>query len=351
MQNPARYPTAFFCLVLATGSVASTEAPGDAWTLNFYLENDLFGPTDANYTNGVRLSWISPDLESWAEDPAVPGFINLINNELDDLLDFKEGESRNLVVSLGHLIYTPENKQAFRLLEDERPYAGYLYLGFAYQSRTDDRLDTLEVDVGIVGPSAQGELAQDSFHDLWGIGKFNGWDNQLRDEPVLQLTYEYRRRLFKHQLPGDLEQDFIGHLGGALGSASIHANLGGEYRIGRDLPEDFGTSAVRPGGDNSAPGRGDARLSSRAREGGISGLHLFLSLDTQLVARDIFLDGNTWQDSHSVDKKHLVADLAVGFSFLLDRWKVSYAQVFRTREYEGQPHSHQYGSLGISYTW
>lgn len=351
MQHPIRYLITFFCLVLATGSVASPDEPDDAWTLNFYLENDLFGATDANYTNGVRMSWISPDLESWAEDPAVPGFLNRINNELDELLGFKKGQSRNLVVSLGHLIYTPEDRQASRLLEGDRPYAGYLYLGLAYQSRTDNRLDTLEVDVGIVGPSAQGELAQDSFHDLWGIEQFNGWDNQLRDEPILQFTYEYRRRFFRHQLPGGLEQDFIGHMGGALGSASIHANFGGEYRIGWDLPEDFGTSAVRPGGDNSAPGSGDARLSPRAREGGLSGLHLFMSLDTQLVARDIFLDGNTWQDSHSIDKKHLVADLSVGVSFLLERWKFSYGQVFRTREFEGQPHSHQYGSLGISYTW
>ncbi len=69
------------------------------------------------------------------------------------------------------------------------------------------------------------------------------------------------------------------------------------------------------------------------------------------MARDIFLDGNTWKDSHNIEKKNLVAELAVGFSFLVDRWKVSYGQVFRTREYEGQPHSHQYGSLSLSYSW
>jgi len=32
--------------------------PEDGY-LTFYLDNDLFGGTDENYTNGARLSWIS----------------------------------------------------------------------------------------------------------------------------------------------------------------------------------------------------------------------------------------------------------------------------------------------------
>ncbi|MAS41337.1 MAG: hypothetical protein CMK33_06440 [Porticoccaceae bacterium] len=80
------------------------------------------------------------------------------------------------------------------------------------------------------------------------------------------------------------------------------------------------------------------------------GVHAFLAIDTRLVARDIFLDGNTFKDSHSVDSKPLVADAYAGVSFLAGRWKISYAQVFRTREFDGQPHHHEYGSLSLSYS-
>ena len=321
----------------------------DAWTSNLYLENDLFGETDQNYTNGIRLSWVSPNLDSFRNDPDVPELINRVNDRLDRLLDFKDSLTRNVVISFGQLMYTPEDREATELLSDQRPYAGYLYLGFGFHSRTENRLDSVEVNFGVVGPSALGKQAQDLIHDLRDIGKFHGWDNQLRDEPTLQLVYENKLRLFKQPLPMGLEHDFISHAGAALGSVAIYANAGGEYRFGWDLPEDFGTSAVRPGGDNSAPGRGDVRLRHSDRL--LYGLHGFISLDGRAVAHDIFLDGNNWKNSHSVDKEHFVADLSVGFSFLVHRWKVSYGQVFRTREFRGQPHSHQYGSLSLSYSW
>jgi hypothetical protein len=51
-----------------------------------------------------------------------------------------------------------------------------------------------------------------------------------------------------------------------------------------------------------------------------------------------------------VDKKPAVADIAAGISFLAGRWKVSYARVMRSREFDGQPHSHRYGSVSLSYS-
>jgi hypothetical protein len=38
-----------------------------------------------------------------------------------------------------------------------------------------------------------------------------------------------------------------------------------------------------------------------------SGLYGFVSLDGRAVARDIFLDGNTFTDSHQIDKKYFVS--------------------------------------------
>ena len=75
-----------------------------------------------------------------------------------------------------------------------------------------------------------------------------------------------------------------------------------------------------------------------------------LSANARAVARNIFLDGNTFEDSHSVDRKPVVADVYAGMALLIDRWKLSYAQVFRTREFDGQPHHHEYGSLSLSYS-
>ena len=329
-------------------AMPATAADSTPWTLNAYFENDLFNETDQNYTNGVRLSWISPDTTSYQNDPAFPAWLRAANRQLRLLHSNDPATEHNLVVSLGQLMFTPENTAATTLVPDQRPYAGYLYGGVAYHTRSDQRLDVMELNLGIVGPSARAHESQDFIHDLRGFQKYNGWDNQLRDEPTVQLLYEQKHRLLHATWRGGFGHDFIGHRGVSLGNVATYLNFGGEYRIGWELPDDFGTSAVRAGGDNSAPGRDGPRR--RQSSSWVYGLHVFVALDARLVARDIFLDGNTIKDSHSVDRKAGVADLAAGISFLTGRWKISYARVLRTREFDGQPHPHRYGSISLSYS-
>ena len=338
------------CLVLGLVLNQQTLSADNPWTVNLYFENDLFSESDQNYTNGVRLSWISPDTASYYDDPAFPPWVRAVNRKLRFFNRANANLEHNLAISFGQLIYTPNDIDAVELLEDERPYAGYLYAGFAYHTRSDSQLDIIELNIGMVGPEAQGEQAQDWVHDLRGFDKFQGWDNQLKNELALNLLYEHKRRWFRADLIElwGLQHDFIAHGGISLGNVATHVNVGGEYRLGWDLPDDFGTSAVRAGGDNSAPGRGDLRR--QAKDKLIHGLHGFVAADARLVARDIFLDGNTFRDSHSVDKEPVVADLSTGLSFLTGRWKVSFAWVIRTREFEQQPHHHKYGSLSLSYS-
>lgn len=327
-------------------TIVAAETPSNPWTINLYFENDLFDETDQDYTNGVRLSWISPDTTSYQNDPAFPAWLRAANRRLRLLHSNDPETEHNLVISAGQLMFTPENTEAADLVPDQRPYAGYLYAGVAYHTRSADRLDVMELDLGIVGPSALAHQAQDFIHELRGFDKYNGWDNQLDDEPGMQLLYERKQRLLANAWADEFGQDFIAHGGASLGNVATYLNVGGEYRLGWRLPDDFGTSAVRAGGDNSAPGRHGSRRQSQPRRG----VHAFVALDTRLVGRDIFLDGNTFKDSHSVDRKPVVADLYAGVALLIDRWKLSYAQVFRTREFEGQPHHHEYGSLSLSYS-
>jgi len=44
-------------------------------------------------------------------------------------------------------------------------------------------MDTLELDLGVVGRAALGQLVQNSFHDFaFGNEHVNGWRNQLKSE-------------------------------------------------------------------------------------------------------------------------------------------------------------------------
>lgn len=319
------------------------------WTVNLFVENDLFADTDLNYTSGVRLSTVSPDLSDFLElrGRSYP-WVDRLNQLLEPLHPDPDPDSggavvRNVAVSFGQLLFTPQNRYVEELIPDDRPYAAWLYTGMGYHARTADSLHSLEVDIGMVGPAALGRQAQDLIHEIGGWDKWEGWDNQLNNEPGLQIVFERKHRNLLQVGGGSgLAADFITHWGASLGNVATYANAGVEFRLGLNLPDDFGTSTLRPGGDNYAPGA--------ATEGPLR-LYGFVAGDGRAVARNLFLDGNTFRDSHSVDSRTLVADLAVGVVLDWQRWRLSYSHVFRTREFEGQDESQKYGALSLSYSF
>ncbi len=64
------------------------------------------------------------------------------------------------------------------------------------------------------------------------------------------------------------------------------------------------------------------------------------------MIRDITLDGNTFRNSHSVDKRHVVAYGGYGVAVMYGRW--SAARYHSTREFNGQRQSPVFGSFTIS---
>lgn len=77
-------------------------------------------------------------------------------------------------------------------------------------------------------------------------------------------------------------------------------------------------------------------------------MHLFLTFDARWVLYDITLDGNTFRDSHSVDKKALVGEAGLGLALTKGRWKFALARYYRSREFERQMEAPVFGSFTIS---
>ena len=71
--NSMKYSVLIILLSIpAVFGADQAEAQEKSWTFSFYFENDLFADTDYNYTNGVKLTWISYDLTSYAESGKLP---------------------------------------------------------------------------------------------------------------------------------------------------------------------------------------------------------------------------------------------------------------------------------------
>ena len=310
--------------------------------VNFRVDNDLFGGLhqDQGYTNGALLTFVSPNLADYTRDPCLPRPARWINRFLEHLHP-GQFEQQNMIFSIGQGLYTPTDFSRSDLIADDRPYAAVLLLNFGYNARHGDRLQTTQLALGMVGPSAQGKQVQDAVHGLLGDDKFMGWDNQLHDEPVFRLLHERMQRWPSTNNAG-WGWDAISHWGGAIGNLATHANGGGELRFGWKLPDDFGSSPLRPAGENTAPTR-------NGRAQGWSG-HLFVTGDARWVLRDITLDGNTFRHSHRVDKRPFVGEAGYGVALMRGKWKFALARYYRSREFDQQKERPVFGSFTISRT-
>ncbi|MFT4266402.1 MAG: lipid A deacylase LpxR family protein [Xenophilus sp.] len=313
------------------------------WTFNLRVDNDLFGGDrqDQGYTSGLGITLVSPNVVDYQSDPCLPAMARGLNRYLSDLSP--EGfEQQNMVFSLGQGLFTPHDIARADLIPDDRPYAGLLLASVGYNARRGDELRTSHLRVGIVGPSALGRQTQNLVHRIIGSERANGWANQLRDEPVVQLVHERMRRWAPAHDQGGWSWDAIGHWGGVVGNLASYVNAGVELRYGWRLPDDFGSTPMRPAGENTAPPRGPGSAAA-----GWAG-HAFLSTDVRLMFNDITLDGNTFRNSHSVDMRHAGADLGYGLVLTHGPWKFAFARYHRTREFRGQKETPVFGSFTIS---
>ena len=308
-------------------------------TVNFRVDNDLFGNQDQGYSNGVMLTLVSPNLKDYTNDPCLPRLARWFNGYLNALTP--EGfDQQNMVVGFGHAIFTPQDPTAVEVIPDDRPYAGILLVSLGYNARKGDSLRTTQLQFGLVGESALGKQIQSEVHKMVGGEKFMGWDNQLHDEPVFRLVHERMERIEPDD-KGVWSWDAIGHLGGTLGNLTTYANGGAELRFGRYLPNDFGSTPLRPAGENTAPT--GSRIPPH-----VIGFHMFLTTDVRWVLYDITLDGNTFRDSHSVDKRPVVAEYGYGLALMSGRWKFALARYHRSREFDTQRERPVFGSFTIS---
>ena len=316
----------------------SSATPSESRSIfSFQVENDVFNrfsPTDRDYTSGVRLGWLSPAI---AHMPA--GIVALTT--LPTFFGEPPSDSvvRRVGVSIGQNIYTPDDTFASQPIYNDRPYAAWLYASFVLQytyKRRDEksgsqepvRLDTLQVDLGLIGPAAGGEFVQNNFHNLIGVAQANGWSNQLHNEPTVGIGFERRWRTARAVVFEDprLEVDFIPRVGAALGNVAIYADVGGTARIGKNLRDDFGPPRPRPALPGSEAFIGD----------GSFGWYLFAGIDGQAVGRNIFLDGNTDGNSLRVSHRPFVAEAQAGLAVTWGGVRVTYTQVLRSPDFYEQ---------------
>jgi len=263
------------------------------------VDNDFFAmrlgrpPMDFDYTSGLEIGIELDGAPAWASR-----------------LVAEEQKASTLHLSLGQRIYTPRSRGE-RDIPGRRPYAGWLFGAAEVRSESDKTVRVLRIEVGVTGPPALAEETQNSLHILLGSERLPGWENQLPTEPGFAAQYDVARRF--HLVEGD--------------------DAGIEIRPGVGL------------------GLGTIWSGTRAGAGVVAGrgaFTLFMGFQGEWVWRNEFLDGTAFRSSESTPKIPIVGQFDYGVRLRLGQFGATARFVTRSREYDGQPSSHLYGSLTAS---
>jgi len=305
-------------------------------------ENDVFNlgdglQTDRDYTQGgaAALTLSAEDTPAWARDAAAA--IPL----------FRKDAEVHLAVLLGQEIYNPAAIYTPRFLPGDRPYAGWLYGGLALQGRAldgdearrRDRLDTLEADLGVVGPASLAEPAQNFFHHAFDIEEARGWDHALGNEPAFQAAGERRWRALRGDLGGGLGAEAIPLVRARAGTVHLDGAAGALGRVGWNLPRDFGPMTV--------DGTGLAKDAPRPAPW----VYLHGGGEARGVVHDLFLEGGTFRRGHSVTATDLVHDATLGLAAGWGAFSASFSQTWRSPEFREDRRFHRFSTILVAWTW
>ena len=300
-------------------------------------ENDkFFGNSDRHYTNGAQINYtvVKAQPDAWVKT-------------FDSLLPFVDVSGPTAMsYSFGQQIYTPDFAGRPYAQPGDQPFAGFLFGKAGFTNYKADHADSYELTAGMVGPSAQGEFTQKTYHEAFDYYKPKGWDfYQLKDEPILNLSFVRRRQGLAAwegtALGSNWFADVTPHYGFAVGNAYDYANAGGVVR--------FGPASAR---NNDVPGLAVPGLPGGAyfaKGGNWFDWYVFAGLDGRVVARDIFLDGNSFQSSPHVEKRNLVANATAGVTVITGKVKSSLTINQETQKFKGQTGNDVYGAINVGY--
>jgi hypothetical protein len=309
-----------FTIACSGAAAAGSDAQGvgSARFITLTLDNDFFFGGDRHYTNGLQVAAL-------VDRHSLPGWLN-------EAPPLRWSVDPEIMVAAGQRMYTPTDKSAARPDPTDRPYAGWLYLLADVRTRFDTAIDHVSLSIGVIGPASLARQTQTNVHHLLRMDPPKGWDAQLGNEPALTLGFERAWPGVASGRERHRQWDVTPRWGATLGNVMTYANAGIVARWGENLPSDIPVTHISLG----LP-RG--------------GWYAWLGMDGRAVARNVFLDGNTWKDSPGVERKPFGYDLQLGVAAAWRSGRIGFTFVRRSEEFKSQKGADRFGQLALSFPY
>lgn len=299
---------------------------------SFAHENDLFaGSGDKFYTSGSQVTYFDVDAKT-------PDVVRLV---ADQWLGFDVGETTLTSFTFGQKIFTPRNIRLSAEQVGDRPWAGWLYGTVGLANVYRNHVDQFGLTLGIVGPWSGAEHTQRFIHEnISDSPEPMGWGNQLHTEPGLMVSWDRRWPVWHEVTWKGYGLQFEPSVSFSLGNVYTYAGSGMTVTFG---PNKGVVQDTPPRLNPSLPGTGYFDVPDSGWN-----WYLFGGVNGRVVARNIFLDGNTFRDSYEVDKNILVGDANAGLAFTLGDTRIAYTLVYRSKEFKGQDGASVFGSVSLT---
>ena len=151
----------------------------------FHYDNDYFAATDENYTQGYNFELVLPELEK---------------NPINYLFLKPKAVTTKYGLSIEHIGFTPNDYVSEAIQVGDRPFSSAIMLKsftIASDSVRKTRISQA-LSLGIIGPGAFGKEMQVSIHEATGNKIPKGWDNQIKNDVVLNYRIDYEKQLYQY---------------------------------------------------------------------------------------------------------------------------------------------------------
>lgn len=237
--------------------------------------------------------------------------------------------------SIGQEMYNPYTGYVPNPHDQDRPFAAYLFAqgGFSLFSKKETILTT-SLQLGVVGPGALGEEAQELLHHTFGFYEIQGWDYQIANTIAANIQLGYNALLHRST---NNEFDFSLQTGLKIGTIYNQADAGVLFRFGSVNPL-FNSSSER-----SIIGAGKKIVKNE--------FFAYAKPKLTLNAYDATLQGSLFRNNSSItfEPKLLVFSQQVGVNYSTPKFTFDFSLTFRSREVKSSALPQQYGTIGLYY--
>lgn len=181
----------------------------------FHYDNDYFASRDRDYTQGYNFELVANGLRK---------------NPINMLFLKPKNSVSKYGLAIEHIGFAPNNIKSSEIQYGDRPFAAAIYLkSFVITTDTihKSRLSAA-FSLGIMGPGAFGKEMQEAIHKSTGNTLPQGWQNQIRNDAVVQYEVNYEKQLLRF---GNLAALQVS-TSAKVGTLFTNANLGLNAVIG-----------------------------------------------------------------------------------------------------------------------